>query len=90
MGKNFILKSVDGKSLYIFVYDLSIINVTASNNYQGSYSFGNVTDIIKSVHWMDNAEELDFIQGNNMLCVNFTGHRYGESYCVRVAKAEIA
>lgn len=92
VGKNFILKSFDGKSLYFFVYDLGCFrnkNVTASKNYHGSYSFGNVTDKIKSVHWMDNAEELDFIQNDNMLCVNFTGHRYGESYCVRVAKAEI-
>ena len=92
VGKNFILKSIDGKSLYFFVYDLGYFgnkNVTASKSYHGSYSFGNVTDKIKSVHWMDNAEELDFIQNDNMLCVNFTGHRYGESYCVRIAKAEI-
>lgn len=92
VGKNFILKSIDGKSLYFFVYDLGYFgneNVTASKSYHGSYSFGNVTDRIKSVHWMDNAEELDFIQNDNMLCVNFTGYRYGESYCVRVAKAEI-
>ena len=92
VGKNFILKSIDGKSLYFFVYDLGYFgneNVTASKSYHGSYSFGNVADKIKSVHWMDNAEELDFIQNDNMLCVNFTGYRYGESYCVRVAKAEI-
>ena len=92
MGRNFILKSIDGKSLYLFVYDLGYFgnkNVTVSKNYHGSYSFGNVTDKIKSVHWMDNAEELDFIQNNNMLCVDFTMYKYGESYCVRVAKAEI-
>ncbi len=92
VGKNFILKSIDGKSLYFFVYDLGYFgneNVTASKSYHGSYSFGNVADKIKSVHWMDNAEDLDFIQNDNMLCVNFTGYRYGESYCVRVAKAEI-
>ena len=92
VGKNFILKSIDGKSLYFFVYDLGYFgneNVTASKSYHGSYSFGNVADKIKSVHWMDNAEDLDFIQNDNMLCVNFTGYRYGETYCVRVAKAEI-
>ena len=92
VGRNFILKSIDGKSLYLFVYDLGYFgnkNVTVSKNYHGSYSFGNVTDKIKSVHWMDNAEELDFIQNNNMLCVDFTMYKYGESYCVRVAKAEI-
>ena len=92
VGRSFILKNIDGKSLYFFVYDLGIFgneNVTAGKNYHGSYAFGNVTDEIKSVHWMDNAEELDFIQNNNMLCVNFTGYRYGESYCVRVAKAQI-
>ena len=34
-------------------------------------------------------EELDFIQGKDMLCVNFTGYHYGTSLGVRVAKAVI-
>jgi len=38
---------------------------------------------------MDNGEELEFIQGSGMLCVDFTGQPYGTSYPVRVAKAKI-
>lgn len=93
MGNNFMLRSNDGKYLYIFVYDLGNRgddNVTVGGKYNGSYAFGNVTDKISSVSWMDNGEQLDFISGNNMLCVNFTGFEYGKSYCVRVAKATIA
>jgi hypothetical protein len=48
-----------------------------------------VTDKVSSVKWMDNDEELDFIQGKDMLCVNFTGYHYGTSLGVRVAKAII-
>lgn len=92
MGRNFALKSVDGKYLYLFVFELANFrnkNVTASKYYNGSYSFGNVSDKIKSVKWLDNAEELDFVQNDNMLCIDFPAYKYGESYCVRVAKAEI-
>ena len=91
-GRSFILKSVDEKSLYLFAYDLGNRgdeNVTVGGNYHGSYAFGKVKDKIKSVHWMDNGEELSFVQKDTMLCVNLTGYQYGESYCVRVAKAEI-
>ena len=92
VGKNFILKSVDGRCLYIFVYDLGShgnVNVTVAGKYVGAYSFGNVKDEVKSVKWMDEDESLDFAQGNGMLTVNFTGHPYGKQYPVRVAKAII-
>ena len=92
IGKNFALKSVDKKSLYLFVYDLGIegdINVTVSGKYSGAYAFGGVKDKVLSLKWMDNDEELSFVQGNDMLAVNMTGQPYGKSYPVRVAKAII-
>ena len=92
IGKNFALKSTDGKSLYLFVYDLAIRgddNVTVGGKYRGAYAFGGVQDEIESVKWMDNDEELSFVQGDNMLAVDFTGQPYGKSYPVRVAKAVI-
>lgn len=52
-------------------------------------AFGNVKDEIICIEWMDNGEKLKFIQGEGMLCVNFTGYQYGTSYVVRVAKAKI-
>lgn len=90
MGKNFILKGEN--ELYLFFYDLARCgseNVVVGGNYCGSYAFGNVTDKVASVEWMDNGERLDFTQDNNMLTVNATGFPYGMSTCVRVAKAKI-
>lgn len=92
IGKNFALKSVDGKSLYLFVFDLAEQgdpNVTLGGKYRGVYAFGGVNDEIKTIKWMDNGEELDFVQGKGILGVNLTGHPYGLLYPVRVAKAEI-
>ncbi len=91
-SKNFVLKSTDGKYLYIFIYDLAkkgSANVVVGGKYSGAYAFGNIRDEISSVSWMDNGEELKFIQGSGMLCVDFTGQPYGTSYPVRVAKAKI-
>ena len=90
--KNFILKSADNDNLYIFAYELGRYgskNVVVGGQYSGGIAFNDVSDQIESVEWMDNGEKLDFLQGNNMLCVNLTGHKYGDSYCVRVAKAKI-
>lgn len=92
IGKNFALKSVDGENLYFFVYDLVTRgdgNVTVGRKYRGAYAFGGVSEEITSIKWMDNNEELPFVQGQDMLAVNLTGHPYGTSYPVRVAKATI-
>lgn len=66
-------------------------NVVAFKNgsYFGATAFGNVTDEIASVEWMDNGESLSFTQDNNMLTINATGFPYGMSTCVRVAKAKL-
>lgn len=90
IGKNFILKG-DG-CLYIFSYDngnLGSENVVVPGKYSGSYAFSGIADKIKSIRWMDNGEELEFMQSNGKLCVYLTGMPYGTSFCVRVAKAEI-
>ena len=91
-GKNFALKSTDGSSLYLFIYDLGIvgdIHVTVGEKYIGASVFGNVNEEIKSVKWMDNDEELKFISGNGMLAVDCTGFSYGKAYPVRVAKVSL-
>ncbi len=92
-GKSFVLKSVDGKHLYIFAYDLGTAgdeNVIVDGKPVGNYAFEGVTDKISSIAWMDNGEQLSFTQGKDMLGVNMTKYPYGTSYVVRVAKAEIA
>ena len=51
-GENFILKSVDGKNLYIFAFDLGrkgSENVVVQNgNYTGAYAFDLIEDEIES------------------------------------------
>ena len=91
MGKNFILKSDD--ALYLFFFDLARCgseNVVVGGNYCGSYAFGNVPDKVRSVEWMDNGEQLDFVQDDGILAVHATGFPYGLSTCVRVAKANLS
>lgn len=88
--RNCILKG-DG-CLYIFAYDLGkqgSEHVTVSGSYCGPYAFSDIQDEVSSIRWMDNGEELDFMQKGTSLTVNFTGNPYGRSYCVRVAKAII-
>ena len=90
MGKNFGLKSTDGKSLYLFVYDLAISgddDVIVAGRYKGPYAFGGIKDEIESIKWMDNDEDINFIQGHGMLAADFAGQAYGKSYPVRIAKA---
>ena len=91
MGRNFILKGED--ELYMFFFDMGIRgdeNVIEDKRYSGAYSFDNVMDKIEWVEWMDNGEELRFIQDEAMLSVNATGYPYGMATCVRVARAKIA
>lgn len=93
MDKNFILKSEDKKHLYIFAFDLGVVgneNVTVGTRFSGSYSFGNVKDKVSSIQWLDNGEKLDFMQNDNMLCINLTRSDHGSCFCVRVARADIS
>ena len=87
-GKNFILKGEN--ELYIFVYDLSQQsneNVTVDGQSCSLASFINIKEEIKSIEWMDNNEQLEFIQNDKILTVKATAYPYGMSTCVRVAKA---
>lgn len=89
-GEHFILKS--DKKLYIFCFNIGIKgdeNVTIDSAGDGTYAFDNVTDIVKSVKWMDNDEKLTFTQNGDMLAVKLTKQPYGTSLFVRVAEAEL-
>jgi len=90
-GQDFMLKK--DKKLYLFHMNNATLgneHVVIGNYYNGSYAFDNVTDTIKSIKWMDDGEELSFVQVGDMLSVKLTGQPYGASYCVRVAEAELA
>lgn len=90
MGRNFVLKSTDARKLYLFCFDIATKGdenvIVGGKNYK-AYSFSGVSDRVKKICWMDNGEELRFVQENDMLCAEFTCYPYGSSYCVRVAEA---
>lgn len=86
--KNFILQSED--ALYLFIHDLSKVgnaHVTVDGRYTGHLVFNGVSEEIERILWLDNGEELAFMQGDGALTFNATGYPYGTSTCVRVAKA---
>ena len=60
-------------------------NVAVGEQYVGVYGL-NVIDMVK-IEWMDDKENLEIVQKNNLLAVNFTGSPYGASYYIRIAKA---
>lgn len=90
--ENFGLISENGK-LYLFVFDLNIVgdsNVTVASGGVIPKTFTGVFKKINKIRWMDNQEELDFIQNpeQGVLTVNATGFKYGTNYVVRVAEVE--
>lgn len=89
-GDNFGLEGKDGKQ-YLFVFDLPIVgdsHVTVLEGGSQPSTFIGVFNDIKTIKWMDNEEELSFIQDpdSGVLTVNTTGFRYGANYIVRVAE----
>ncbi len=44
---------------------------------------------VESIKWMDCDEKLAFTQEGDKLSVNFTGYKYGQSLCVRVAEIKL-
>ena len=90
--KDFALK--DGNKLYFFVYGLARggnANVTLNLGGAAAKMFTGAFDKIKSIKWIDNGEQLKFMQSEDdgMLAINATNYPYGENMVVRVAVAEI-
>jgi len=83
--------SRDKDAVYFYVFDLGKIgdkNVTVDGKYAGIVGFSNFNYPVERIEWLDSGEELKFTQGDDTsLSVNFTGHKYGYDYCVRIAKA---
>ncbi|MFC6323421.1 alpha-L-fucosidase [Companilactobacillus baiquanensis] len=81
----------DGKNLYLFIFNLKIVgnsNVVLGGEGINPRSFTGISHNIKNISWLDNQEELSFIQNNDMLTINATGFKYGTDLIVRVAKVE--
>ncbi|WP_206424215.1 alpha-L-fucosidase [Cohnella candidum] len=92
-GEDFGLAGEDGK-LYFFVHRLSAAgdwNVTVPSGGVGPRTYTGVRKKIRSVRWLDNGEELAFVQDADKDLFSFqaTGYPYGIDYVVRVAVAVV-
>ncbi|WP_276354502.1 alpha-L-fucosidase [Cohnella caldifontis] len=90
-GSDFGLAGEDGK-LYFFVHRLAVSgdwNVTVPSGGVGPRTFAGVRKRVRSVRWLDNGEELAFVQdaGKDLFAFQATGYPYGVDYGVRVAEA---
>lgn len=91
-GDDFALK-LDNK-LYFFIYDLTVggdQNVTVRLGGDKYRKFDGITQKIKSIKWIDNDEQLEFVQdiANKKMTLTATNYPYGINLVVRVAEAEI-
>ena len=64
-------------------------HVTVNGECGSDFIFGNVTEKIEHIEWMDNREVLAFDHKDSVLSIDATGFDYGISTCVRVAKATL-
>lgn len=85
----------DEGSVYLFVFDLGISgneNVTVGKRGSRLATFSGIHQKIKKIQWMDNGQELSFMQDpeQGMLTLHATGFDYGCQYVVRIAKGSIA
>lgn len=91
--QEFVLKDInDEKTAYIFKFNVQSggdVNVSLGFKEDGATTLERFDAKVESIKWMDNNEELAFTQNGDTLQVNFTNFTYGQSLCVRVAKATL-
>jgi alpha-L-fucosidase len=92
-GNDFGLEGEDGK-LYFFIHNLAVAgdwNVTVVAGGVGPRTFTGVNKPLRSIHWLDNGESLQFVQNAelDLFSFNATGYPYGMDYVVRVAVATL-
>lgn len=88
--KDFVLRKGDYD--YIYVHDLPLLGpkdvVVAYESNQQDHQLVHVSRKIKSIHWVDNDEQLLFTQHQDTVKFRATGFYYGCHWIVRVAKIE--
>jgi len=89
--REFLLKDVkDPKTAYLFKFDPNQSsgdeNVSLGVTENKASVLENIPWSVESVVWMDNGENLSFVQDGDKLDIAFTGYPYGRSLCVRVAE----
>ena len=92
-GRDFVLRQ--GKKLYYFAFDLGIAgfaNVTPQLQGPGIRSIDNLQEKILCAKWMDNSEEVEFLQARDsgLTAIRCTGFPYGTHTVVRVMELTLA
>ena len=82
----------EGRNYYYFVFNLAVAgdeNVTQGCSV-GTRSIDGFMHKVSSVRWLDNGEELAYLQNREkeMLAIHCTGFTYGTDFVVRVARIE--
>ncbi len=87
--KDFILQ--EGDTYYLFVHDLQMfadLNVALCTKMELKEEF-EFDKKIKSVRWMDNQEDLDYVQDGVNVTITTKPYNYGESYVVRIIEIKV-
>lgn len=89
--KDFVLKK--GKDYFVYVHDLPMLGpkdvVAAYESTDENHTISGFQGKVKSIHWLDNEEELLFHQDQDVLSYRAVGFLYGSQYIVRIAKIEM-
>ena len=89
-GKDFGLRTADGR-VFLFVHDLPICgseHVTVGSGSGRLVAFSGIFDEAESVRWLDNGQELPFVQDpeHGIFTFHAVGYDYGVNRVVRVAE----
>lgn len=88
--KDFVLTK--GEHAYAYVHDLPLLGpkevVVAYESNEEGHTLEGVKGKVKSMHWVDNGEELLFSQDGDKVSYRATGFYYGTHWIVRIAKIE--
>ena len=91
-GRDVVLKSIDGK-FYAFIFDIELREGAHAGEQGGKHLrwFHGFETPVKSVVWLDNDQEIDFIYDSkeNLLCFYDGGFDYGSNFVVRVAEISL-
>ena len=89
--KDFVLKK--GNTLYAYVHDLPLLGpkdvVVAYESTEEGHTLKGIKGKVRSMHWIDNDEELIYSQEGDEVSFRATGFYYGTHWIVRVAKIEL-
>lgn len=90
-GDNFVLRGDNG-TYYLFIPGMGVLgpgNVMFQVENMVQVLLQNFPQPIRRISWMENGEELHFVQDGGTVNIDCTQYEYGRNYVVRVAKIEV-